>query len=44
VRLPFDPNQGIHLTAVAAVVGHDQLKANALQIFKTKGVTSFKTV
>jgi adenine-specific DNA-methyltransferase len=24
--------------------GHDQLKANAVQIFKTKGVTSFKTV
>jgi len=24
--------------------GNDQLKANALQIFKTKGVTSFKTV
>lgn len=25
-------------------VGNDQLKANAVQIFKTKGVTSFKTV
>ena len=24
--------------------GNDQLKANAVQIFKTKGVTSFKTV
>lgn len=24
--------------------GHDQLKVNAVQIFKTKGVTSFKTV
>jgi len=24
--------------------GNDQLKANAMQIFKTKGVTSFKTV
>jgi adenine-specific DNA-methyltransferase len=24
--------------------GNDQLKANAAQIFKTKGVTSFKTV
>ena len=23
--------------------GNDQLKANAVQIFKTKGVTSFKT-
>ena len=25
-------------------IGNDQLKANAVQIFKTKGVTSFKTV
>lgn len=25
-------------------VGNDQLKANAVQIFKTKGITSFKTV
>jgi adenine-specific DNA-methyltransferase len=25
-------------------VGNDQIKANAVQIFKTKGVTSFKTV
>ncbi len=24
--------------------GNDQLKANAVQIFKTKGVASFKTV
>jgi adenine-specific DNA-methyltransferase len=24
--------------------GNDQLKANAVQIFKTQGVTSFKTV
>ncbi len=24
--------------------GNDQLKANAVQIFKTKGVPSFKTV
>ncbi len=24
--------------------GNDQLKANAVQTFKTKGVTSFKTV
>lgn len=24
--------------------GNDQLKANAVQIFKTKGITSFKTV
>ena len=24
--------------------GNDQIKANAVQIFKTKGVTSFKTV
>ena len=24
--------------------GNDQLKANAVQIFKTKGVMSFKTV
>ena len=24
--------------------GNDQLKANAVQIFKNKGVTSFKTV
>jgi adenine-specific DNA-methyltransferase len=24
--------------------GNDQLKANAVKIFKTKGVTSFKTV
>jgi len=24
--------------------GHDQLKANAVQLFKTRGVTSFKTV
>ena len=24
--------------------GNDQLKANAVQIFKTKGVTAFKTV
>jgi len=24
--------------------GNDQLKANAVQIFKTKGVTSFKTI
>jgi adenine-specific DNA-methyltransferase len=24
--------------------GNDQLKANAVEIFKTKGVTSFKTV
>ena len=24
--------------------GNDQLKANAVQIFKTKGVTSFRTV
>ena len=24
--------------------GNDQLKANAVQIFKTKGVTSFKAV
>lgn len=28
----------------AGFVGNDQLKANAVQIFKTKGVTSFKTV
>jgi len=27
-----------------AFIGNDQLKANAVQIFKTKGVTSFKTV
>lgn len=24
--------------------GNDQLKANAVQIFKTKGITSFKTI
>jgi adenine-specific DNA-methyltransferase len=24
--------------------GNDQLKANAVQIFKTKGITSFKTL
>jgi adenine-specific DNA-methyltransferase len=24
--------------------GNDQLKANAVQLFKTKGVTSFKTI
>ena len=24
--------------------GNDQLKANAVQIFKTQGITSFKTV
>jgi adenine-specific DNA-methyltransferase len=28
----------------AGFAGNDQLKTNALQIFKTKGVTSFKTV
>ena len=28
----------------AGFAGNDQLKANAAQIFKTKGVTSFKTV
>jgi hypothetical protein len=28
----------------AGFVGNDQLKANAMQIFKTKGVTSFKIV
>jgi adenine-specific DNA-methyltransferase len=28
----------------AGFAGNDQLKANAMQIFKTKGVTSFKTV
>ncbi len=28
----------------AGFAGNDQLKANAVQIFKTKGVTSFKTV
>lgn len=28
----------------AGFVGNDQLKANAVQIFRTKGVTSFKTV
>lgn len=28
----------------AGFTGNDQLKANAVQIFKTKGVTSFKTV
>ena len=44
MKLQFDPNQGFHLAAIAAVAGHDQLKANAVQIFKTKGVTSFKTV
>jgi adenine-specific DNA-methyltransferase len=27
----------------AGFAGNDQLKANAVQIFKTKGVTSFKT-
>jgi adenine-specific DNA-methyltransferase len=26
------------------LAGNDQLKANAAQIFKTKGITSFKTV
>jgi len=28
----------------SSFAGHDPLKANAVQIFKTKGVTSFKTV
>jgi adenine-specific DNA-methyltransferase len=28
----------------AGFAGNDQLKANAVQIFKTKGVLSFKTV
>jgi adenine-specific DNA-methyltransferase len=28
----------------AGFAGNDQLKANAVQIFKTKGVTSFKTI
>jgi adenine-specific DNA-methyltransferase len=28
----------------AGFAGNDQLKANAVQIFKTKGITSFKTV
>ena len=28
----------------AAFAGNDQLKANAAQVFKSKGVTSFKTV
>jgi adenine-specific DNA-methyltransferase len=28
----------------AGFAGNDQLKANAAQIFKTRGVTSFKTV
>jgi adenine-specific DNA-methyltransferase len=28
----------------AGFAGNDQLKANAVQTFKTKGVTSFKTV
>ncbi len=28
----------------AGFAGNDQIKANAVQIFKTKGVTSFKTV
>jgi adenine-specific DNA-methyltransferase len=28
----------------AGFAGNDQLKANAAQIFKAKGVTSFKTV
>ncbi len=27
-----------------AFIGNDQLKANVVQIFKTKGFTSFKTV
>ena len=44
MKLQFDPYQDFQLAAVAAVAGHDQLKANAAQIFKTKGVTSFKTV
>jgi hypothetical protein len=45
VKLQFDANQGFQLAAVvAAVAGPDQLKANAVQIFKSKGVTSFKTV
>ena len=26
------------------LAGNDQLKANAVQLFKTRGVTSFKTV
>ena len=44
MKLQFDPNQGFQLATVAAVAGNDQLKANAVQIFKTNGVTSFKTV
>jgi len=42
---------GQHFYAVPEILcmdegfaGNDQLKANAVQIFKTKGVTSFKTV
>jgi hypothetical protein len=44
MKLQFDANQQFQHDTVAAVTGNDQLKANAVQIFKAKGVTSFKTV
>jgi hypothetical protein len=44
VKLQSDANQDFQLAAVAAGAGHHQLKANAVRIFKTKGVTSFKPV
>jgi adenine-specific DNA-methyltransferase len=36
------PQRAVFLDAGFAA--NDQLKANAVQIFKTKGVTTFKTV
>jgi adenine-specific DNA-methyltransferase len=42
-----DPRHGFDERVVcldSSFAGHDPLKANAVQIFKTKGVTSFKTV
>ena len=40
----FNDEFGDTYGIVYGFTGNDQLKANAVQIFKTKGVTSFKTV
>lgn len=42
VMAPMQPERVVCLDQGFA--GNDQLKANALQTFKTKGVTSFNTV